>query len=362
MVPIIKTASKLGKDVYALLPNASRPRLAVRVDKRSLFQNGITTYKPGKRISRIILTVARLIGPISVYGEALKIPGDRKHPSLAIRIAQLISPYAEISAIFFGSPGETNTALIKIVNNRESYYAKVPCGKNAAKYVLNEASSLRQLEAVPLKGINVPVIYKVLDLDGTPVLVTREVTNSRSRQSRFNLSVAHSILYGMSENTSIEGTLLGSDLGRRVTERLEKLGPIDLLVSAWNEALRSTKDIKLPLSLGHGDFVPWNILEHKGEHTVLDWEWSADKIPPAIDLVHYITQGSINLKGEPVSIDELVVHVRTFLESRNIDTKITRSLIKSYLVDWITFEISEGGKSLHDLDAHTHLLRSVMNH
>lgn len=61
-------------------------------------------------------------------------------------------------------------------------------------------------------------------------------------------------------------------------------------ISMIEEALRSTP---LRTTLAHGDFAPWNIREHNGKWTVLDWERGEEFGIPGWDWFHYIVQTEV---------------------------------------------------------------------
>ena len=61
-------------------------------------------------------------------------------------------------------------------------------------------------------------------------------------------------------------------------------------ISILEEALRSTP---LCTTLAHGDFAPWNIREHNGKWTVIDWERGEIRGIPSWDWFHYIIQTEV---------------------------------------------------------------------
>jgi hypothetical protein len=73
-------------------------------------------------------------------------------------------------------------------------------------------------------------------------------------------------------------------------QRLSESDAPQQTIASLEEVLRSTP---LCVALEHGDFAPWNIREHLGKWTVIDWERGEMRGVPGWDWFHYIIQTQV---------------------------------------------------------------------
>ena len=70
-------------------------------------------------------------------------------------------------------------------------------------------------------------------------------------------------------------------------------------IPAWQRVINSTglpdrlANVKVAATTMHGDFVPWNIREHDGQWTVLDWERGEALGVPGWDWLHFLIQSEV---------------------------------------------------------------------
>lgn len=343
---------------YALLPRQSRVRLAAGLDDAACFRKGLGTYRPGGRLNRALLRIAERLGPAFFTGAMLRVSGSGLENSPAERAARAFHPEGRLAALFLGSPGETNTALLRLVGPRRGAFAKLATGRAAAPYVKAEGQRLDGFAKAPLKYARVPEVIGQVKIEGAPLLILSEAASEEARQVPFEGAEMLDLLVELNGRGRIEGPLGESALAQRVERRL-KAAPHPSLSQAWRWAKESLGQAALPLGLGHGDFVPWNFLKDGNRLVALDWEWSSERIPPGIDLAHFLFQGALNLKRSMPAVEAREGLFVRYLARLELAPELARPLFACYLVDWILFETVVGEKPIGEVKAHLEALEGL---
>ena len=344
---------------FALLPNVHSPRLAVRLDEPALFRRGLSIYRPGRPWKSRVVQLLRQLGPMAFAGPVLELTGRGIRDSPVERIVRAYDPGARIAGIFFGSQGETNTCTVVLSIRDSIVFAKVATGAHSEHFVNAEAQRLRDFAARPLKSARVPRLLRSERIDGMPVNYVEVVLGPGARQLGTNLERASELLVELHSWERSVSSLPECALGQRIADRLSKVPGASELASAWRLATKWLNDVRLPLGLAHGDFVPWNILVEGDELAVVDWEWSQVGVPPGIDLAHFIYQSEQNLGLRVDDVAGASGPIARHLARFGLPPQWARPVCAAYLVDWILFELVEGGKTREDLSFHLHELRQL---
>ncbi len=337
-----------GERRYGLLPGRSKPRLAVDLDDARCFRTGITTYRPGKIFNRLALSVLRVLGPRWFAGGMLRLSGPGVNDVPAVRIAKAFDASARVAAIFFGSPGEANTTIVRIVARGGDTFAKVATGRTAGPLLRNEGARLREFAERPLRHARVPKLISETEVDGMTVLFLAEAAGGGSRPAPLKIAVVQDLLDEMLARGRTDGTIAASALGERVAGRLGSDRALAELHRAWDLVLEGLGNRELPLGLGHGDFNPSNVLIDGNRCVVVDWSWSSDAIPPGIDLCRYLFQGFVNAGREPPRLESPHSLLGDHLARIGLSRELAGALFACYLIDWILFELVVGEKKPMD--------------
>lgn len=82
-----------------------------------------------------------------------------------------------------------------------------------------------------------------------------------------------------------------SEVVRRVGRHIRLEGAVRARLRPLFElALRALRDQRVPLTVVHGDFIPWNVLLDRGRARVFDWEYAAIRGIPGWDETFWILQ------------------------------------------------------------------------
>ena len=60
---------------------------------------------------------------------------------------------------------------------------------------------------------------------------------------------------------------------------------------------RPSDEMRIPSTIVHGDFAPWNLREHNGQIAAFDWEYAELDGLPLVDQTHYELQVGYLLKS-----------------------------------------------------------------
>lgn len=186
-------------------------------------------------------------------------------------------------------------------DERPARFAKMPAHEGAVASVTREARVLRRLAEDPDLSPYLPGHPRLRGGAAFPMLVTRAGPSRRAGRKLgggvlefltrvYGTSVRYRHLHGSAPRERWRGLL--DEIGGRS----DGLGPVvAVAIDRVEAALAGTP---LPMTLSHGDFVPWNV--HQNSHTcVFDWENSRDVVVAGYDALHYETFPSV-LRRRPV--------------------------------------------------------------
>ncbi|MBL7473739.1 phosphotransferase [Robertkochia sediminum] len=75
-----------------------------------------------------------------------------------------------------------------------------------------------------------------------------------------------------------------------------QLKDFDILKERLRAVLKELESTKLPVSVYHRDFTPWNMFVEKGKLFVFDWEYAETAYPAYLDAFHFYTQTAMLVK------------------------------------------------------------------
>jgi Phosphotransferase enzyme family len=209
-------------------------------------------------------------------------------------------------AIFTGTVGENRKAVVALEDQQgQHWFYKQPLTKAAEKLTQNEASVLADLSQFDFKKIAIPTAKPY----GAGIMVSDVKPTAASNS--FDLQLAHFEAVGELAQCTLQQQRLGDlSFWKETNDHLEALQsqrilndlPPDTvnLVIAKLLALRSKMDPekKIPSTLAHGDFTPWNMYLSNGKLHVYDWELS-ERLPLLYDAFHFIFQSGVLVKRQP---------------------------------------------------------------
>ncbi len=209
-------------------------------------------------------------------------------------------------AIFTGTVGENRKAVAALEDQQgRHWFYKQPLTKAAEKLTQNEASVLAELSQYDFQKIVIPTAKPY----GSGLMVSDVKPTAASNS--FELQPAHFEAVAELAQWMLQQLRLGDlPFWKEMNEHLKALQNQPILndlppytvhrVIAKLLALRSKIDPKkkVPTTLAHGDFTPWNMYIGHGQLHVYDWELS-ERLPLLYDVFHFIFQSGVLVKRQP---------------------------------------------------------------
>lgn len=339
-----------SQTAFGLLPNSQRPRIAIALNNRALLKNGLSVYRVSGLFRKTFLSGIALLGPRLFPGKVLV---SENSNSLAYRVAQKVAPDSQIAAVFFGSSGNSNTVVLYLVSEDSDGFAKVATGETARLSVRNEALRLKNLAEKTDLNIYVPVVRNFIETEEFSALLTENAATGELRPVEFDDPELIALQTSFNAEGKVVGSLEDSSLADRMNQRISTGRDLpEIVTTAWDSIQSALSGCKFSLGLSHGDFVPWNVFRDGERLVVVDWEWSAEKMLPMIDLAQFYFHGHLSLGRSLPPLTGEGSPFNSYLRDVGVDPALAPILFQAFLVDWVIFEIVVGGKRSEDVIKH----------
>lgn len=275
---------------YKAYPSLARARWLFPAAQPSVRRAGIRGLFHPSSLKGRALQVLILAG--GVPGHSVSLRRDALD-GLADELARTLAEPEVSIAFYLGVPGAYRkvTAQVMTPEGRILAFAKIATSPVTRELVEKERRTLLRLSEIGgLRG-KVPEVLHSFDWEGSHVVV---MTGGPDRPGPKRLSYAHlDLCREMFLPFAQRSTFDESAMMARMSETLLRVGPHlpDPLATRLNHALgRVRKElgpVRLPLSLCHRDFAPWNT--RVGPHGLFafDWDGAQEGTTPLYDLFHF---------------------------------------------------------------------------
>ncbi|MCH7807179.1 MAG: hypothetical protein IH995_08600 [Proteobacteria bacterium] len=263
-------------------------RWVLPVDSR-LRREGIKVFRPqslkGKAIKKFI-SLGLLPGkPLPAACDELGSLGAKISSEMGISDLAL--------AVSLGTEGAYQKYTVRVMapDGSAMAYAKLADTDLAISRLEIEHKAFQVLNSYPELNGMVPSLISYFKWDGTQVLL---MNAGLETSSSHKLTPAHfDFLSNLFKASCQESKLFQGDMWGKITQRTKlarakgerawsaRVGKcFEVLKQRWNGLI-------VPLSIAHGDFVPWNISgDHRGLY-VFDWEGIIFGATPLYDAFHF---------------------------------------------------------------------------
>ena len=328
---------------FAVLPNAGNPRWFIPLDTPALAAAGFCLCAPFKRAARIkhfgARTAARLGLPVW-YRDHLCI-AQRETPPLEQALSRLFDGVPLRLALSSGTPPPAINRKISLAllatDGRALAFAKLPgpCTVSEGS-VRREASVLAQLASLP--ATRAP---RLLFAGGVGARYAAVYTPLNGRAPRVEPAEAHrKFLDGL--RTDRVRVASDTDFVRALSDRKPLLRSRPALMAALHELLPVLGTLRLPATTVHGDFVPWNLREHRGVIGAFDWEYGEIDGLPLIDETHHLLAvGYLLKKWTPEHAYQRLAGIAA-APPLGLSVVAVRALQLAYLLDYLLRLFGEG--------------------
>lgn len=275
---------------YRAYPGLARARWlfpANRPDVRRAGINGL--FRPSSPKGRVLQALIRSVG---LPGRNVSLRRDAV-VRLETELAGALGEPEVCVAFYLGVPGAYRkiTAQVMTPGGVTLAFAKVSTSPATRQLIERERRVLHRLaESQGLRG-RVPEVLHTFDWEESRVLL---ITGGPDRTGPGRLTEAHLQLHrDVFLPFARRGTFAESGMMSRVSGTLHRIGPRlpEHLSARLNHALgRLRKElgpVRMPLSLCHRDFAPWNTRVGPGGLFVFDWDGAQKDTIPLYDLFHF---------------------------------------------------------------------------
>jgi hypothetical protein len=286
----LETNKKTAGRIYKAYPNLADLRWLLPANKPALRRAGIGgLYQPNSLMGRAVRTSIALG---AVPGEKVWLQEDALQ-HLETMLASVVGAEAVRLAFYLGvpSPHRKVTAQVLSPEGKTLAYAKIATSELAQAALDTERHALLRLSQSPgLQGTVPKLLGSVQWHEGTIVLITMGPPRPGPRA----LSSVHlRFLRHLFHSFRVEQTFVHTPMWSGISERWLRLkhNSPQTLPATLGPALQRLHDelgvVRMPMSLAHGDFAPWNTRLGEGSLFVLDWERASEGMSPLYDAFNF---------------------------------------------------------------------------
>ncbi len=209
----------------------------------------------------------------------------------------------EAMTIFTGTRGATRKVVIEINNGKIIRgFIKIPVSPAASQNIENENAMLHSLKKYDFTTMSVPTISKKVNGHARLSNVKPAIVIPADKINAIHLR-AITELYSFNHN---EQAIQDTTAWQVITGHMEFLKH-DLMFTNNLPEVKTKKIVrmlrklyngipvteKIPVSISHGDFTPWNMYCDEQRLFVYDWEMASSGMPMLFDLYHFTFQSTI---------------------------------------------------------------------
>jgi len=332
-------------------PSATRPRQALPWRFSSVLATARRVSDDSPASKRLVDAVATT----GLLGLGLLSPGRRlavdRDESLLYHVADVLNIRSPRGIVLLGPPRANQKPVIQVHDRlgRTIVYIKVAWNDLTGQLLTAEERSLRLLSTAVERCFGVPTLIAAgffgqsnwLAIE--PLRVKRRRRASLADADRLARAIEHSA-------PAWSGGTRGSPYVVQLASTTSSL-PTGRV--AFETVLQRWGDHPIDLAAGHGDFVPWNMLNGDPEPAVWDWERYRTAIPVGFDRIHYRVQVALHRRGS--SLPDVLRLIEMEIESvlPDVTAALRKAHLDWYLVDMLSrYEADAGNDPTGALSCH----------
>jgi len=279
---------------FAVLPSLERARWFIPLDSGSISSGAFNIYTPSRRSARLKQLAAKALARTSLglwYRDHI-IVASHEIPPIERTIQELFDNQQIRLALSAGAPepARNRKPSLAVLNTSGQIVAIAKLGNstisthniNHEAWVLGELNSHDPLEA------RVPRLLFSGEVDGQLLMVQSTLPG---KPTPAQLTPAHhELLAALRCGPTIwanESNMIAS-LEARLINLQSSYAP--RLLGALDGLRPTLASLRIPSTVVHGDFTPWNLRQHAGSIAAFDWEYAQLDGLPLIDETHFRLQ------------------------------------------------------------------------
>ena len=306
MSPTRVPAGRRVGEAFAVIPNASRPRLLVPFSSPALVEPAMRRYDDGmSAISRAMRSLGWRFAASSV--------GWTRFPPLVVffdrdpRPDELLTQHLRavlerpdvVTAISFGPPRPNRKPVVQAMtlDGEVLGFGKVGWNGPTKALLRTEASALHRFASHPPQTFRVPELVHEGPWRDHAITITAPIATARSSRGRPGRTPSVEVTHEIARSGGIAVMPLASTpWWRSVLGRGALDGESTTLVLRWLGELHGRR--LMWHGSWHGDWAPQNMATVDGVLHVWDWERALDGVPLGLDPIHFAFQLGLRRRGD----------------------------------------------------------------
>lgn len=203
----------------------------------------------------------------------------------------------ESYSIFTGTVGPNRKLLVELnTAGVSTHFVKIAISDLSSKLIGTEVSSIKKIQALHLKSMDVPRLVKSSDLKYAVYSnINPDVDEASKELSPVHLN-ALTELYERTAHCQHSDMNGFKQLIVKMTSELvvdERIADSKRMIAMLRGLADKLSTDIVPFAMTHFDFTPWNMYSDGKKLYVYDWELSQRKAPVLYDIFHYAFQKGI---------------------------------------------------------------------
>jgi hypothetical protein len=276
---------------FAVLPDLQTARWFVPLDSPAVSTAAFSLYSPARFSARMKVAAAKIAAysRLPLWYRDQIIIAQQTAPSIERKMAELFAGTQVRLALSSGAPEPARnrkvSAAVIDMRGRIIGFAKIAGSELSLRLLRDESRALPELAR---RNIGAPELLFAGEVDGALVTLQKPLqgkpVSSKMNQGKLALLAS---LRSPRQQFASESNLVTS-----LPERIDAL-TVDRaaeLRDALDEITPTLDQMRVPSTIIHGDFAPWNLREHDGRTVAFDWEYAELDGLPLFDQTHYALQ------------------------------------------------------------------------
>jgi hypothetical protein len=327
---------------FAVLPDLQSARWYVPLDSPALSCAAFSLYSPARFSARLKVLAAKTATYLRLpiwYRDQIVI-AQRTAPPIEHKLAELFPGRTFRVAISSGAPEPARNRKVSFaviaMDGTIIGFGKIAGSELSNKLMHDECRALPELAG---RGIGAPELLFAGDVDGTFVTLQKPL---RGRNVSPKLGQDKLALLRSMRSDRLQPAC-ESNLVATLLQRISDLPiPRPELDDALEEILPILEQTRVPSTIIHGDFAPWNLRADNGKVVAFDWEYAELDGLPLFDETHYRLQvgyllDSWDIARACAALEEMQLHNDLSLSIAQV-----RAIQAVYLIDNLTRLFAEG--------------------
>lgn len=342
---------------FAILPSIKNPRWLIPLKNKELIISSLALYQPSLARAKLLKKMTVLVAKGGLSYLLMKNRVYFQRDDRAIK--EIFNRDELYYAFFTGTEGCHRKVTIQVMDEKGRIlgYIKVSDNEDIDRLLRNEAGILQDLLRLEIRNGLFPKVIFHGRIDGANILVLDTLKSVHSRFSS-KLSDPHvNFLSEIFQKTAKVKRYTDSSFRYELKNRIRNLederlegSEKGIFIKSFNYLEEKLMDKKIPFSLCHRDFTPWNTFFHNDMLYVFDWEYAKKDYPPMFDLFHFIIQDGIlvrhlNAQGLLKQVLRYKKWLRKYSSLAGIKSDLWMPLLLCYLLDISLLYVErEGGQ------------------